>query len=70
MIKCHLSTLMGKHRMKIAEVARLTDLNRSTISSLYKDEAKRIDTAAIDRLCKLFQCQSISELIEYIPDEE
>jgi len=67
MIKCHLSTLMGREKMKIADVARETGLNRSTISSLYNEEAKRIDMDAINQLCILFKC-SVSDLLEYLPD--
>ncbi len=68
MIKCHLSTLMGRDKKKIADVARETGLNRSTISSLYKEDAKRIDMEAINQLCILFKC-NVSDLLEYIPDE-
>ena len=64
MIKCHLSTLMGTHKMKISDVARETGLNRSTITALYKEEASRVDMDTLDKLCKLFNCQ-ISDLLEY-----
>lgn len=63
MIKCNLSTLMGQHKMKIADVARETGLNRSTISSLYKETAHRVDLAAIEQLCRLFDCE-VGELFE------
>ena len=67
MIKCHLSRLMGERRLRIADVARETGLNRSTITSLYNETAVRVDLDAIDRLCTLFNC-SIEDLIEFIPD--
>ncbi len=65
MIKCHLSRMMGEHKMKIADVARATELNRNTIASLYKEEAVRVDLSAIEKLCRLFKCQ-VSDLFEYI----
>ncbi|MCW8826482.1 MAG: helix-turn-helix transcriptional regulator [Gammaproteobacteria bacterium] len=65
MIRCHLSTLMGRDKLKIADVARETRLNRSTITALYKETASRIDLDAIDQLCKLFQCQ-VSDLFEHV----
>lgn len=68
MIKCHLSTLMGQQRMNIAEVARLTGLNRNTITLLYNERAMRVDLETIDRLCKLFDCE-VCDLFEYIPEE-
>ena len=64
MIKCHLSRLMGERKMKIADVARETGLNRSTVSGLYKEEASRVDLDTIDKLCGLFECQ-VSDLFEY-----
>lgn len=62
--------LMGRDRLKVAEVARLTGLNRSSISALYNDQAKRIDVDSINQLCQLFNCKSISELLEYIPEDD
>ena len=64
MIRCHLSRLMGEHKLKIADVARETGLNRSTVTALYKETATRVDIEAIDSLCKFFNC-TVSELFEY-----
>jgi len=69
MIKCHLSTIMGQHKMKIADVSRVTGLNRSTITAMYSEEAKRIDLDAIEKLCKLFNC-NVSDLFEFIDDNK
>ncbi|MFK5914601.1 MAG: helix-turn-helix transcriptional regulator [Woeseiaceae bacterium] len=68
MIKCNLSLLMGRDKMKIIDVSRSTDLNRSTITALYNEEAKRVDLDAIDKLCKLFKC-NVSDLFHYEPDD-
>lgn len=68
MVRCHLSTLMGRDKLRISDVSRLTGLNRSTVSALYKETATRLDLAAIDALCKLFNCQ-VGDLFEYLPDE-
>ena len=65
MIKCHLSRLMGEHKLKIADVAKETGLNRSTVTALYKETATRVDIEAIDSLCKYFKCR-VNELFEYI----
>lgn len=56
MIRCHLSTLMGVRKMKIADVARETDLNRNTVTLLYRETATRVDLDAVDKLCQLFEC--------------
>lgn len=67
MIRCHLSTLMGREKLRISDVSRLTGLNRSTVTSLYKEKATRLDMAAIDALCNLFRCP-VGELFEHVPD--
>jgi len=64
MIRCHLSRLMGEHKLKIADVARETGLNRNTVTLLYKETATRVDLDAIQKLCKLFHC-TVGDLLEY-----
>lgn len=63
MIRCHLSVLMGRDKLKISEVARRTGLNRSTITALYQESAQRVDLEAIERLCRLFECK-VGDLFE------
>ncbi len=63
MIRCHLSRFMGENKMKIADVARETGLNRNTITLLYKETASRIDLEAMDKLCELFNCE-VGDLFE------
>lgn len=68
MVKCHLSELMGKRKLKIVDLARETGLHRNTITLLYKEEATRIEVDAIDKLCRFFDCD-IGTLLEYVPDD-
>lgn len=63
MVKCNLSRLMGERKMKITDVSELTGLNRSTVTSLYKETAVRVDLDAIEKLCRLFDCQ-VGDLLE------
>ncbi len=65
MIRCHLSRLMGEYKMNIADVARETELHRNTITLLYKETATRVDLEAVDRLCRLFDCQ-VGDLFEFV----
>lgn len=58
---------MGRDKLRISDVARVTGLNRSTVSALYKETATRLDLAAINALCNLFRC-SVGELFEHVPD--
>ncbi|WP_350325192.1 helix-turn-helix domain-containing protein [Thiopseudomonas alkaliphila] len=68
-LKCNLSTLMGKERLTIAEVIRRTGLTRNAVTTLYDERAKRIDLNTIARLCELFEC-TVDDLFEYIPNAE
>lgn len=61
MIKCHLSTLLGQKKLKVAEVARDTGVNKNTLHRLYNETATRVDMEVIENLC-LYLEVSISEL--------
>lgn len=65
MIRCHLSTLMGRDKLRISDVSQRTGLNRSTITALYNETATRVDLNAIEVLCGVFQCQ-VGDLLEII----
>jgi putative transcriptional regulator len=67
-IKCHLARLMGERKMKIVDVAEATGLHRNTVTLLYKETAQRIELDAMEKLCRLFNCQ-ISDLFELIDDQ-
>ena len=67
MIRCNLSIFMGRDKLNIADVARLTGLNRSTVTALYRETATRVELPAIEQLCTLFKC-SVGELLEHVPD--
>lgn len=68
MIRCHLSTLMGRHKLNIADVHRITGLNRTTISNLYYERTQRIEMEAIEKLCVLFKCQ-VGDLFEFVESD-
>ncbi len=67
MIRCHLSTLMGRDKLRVAEVARRTGLNRSTVTALYNETATRVELPAIEALCRLFRCE-VGDLFELVDD--
>ena len=68
MIRCHLSTLMGRDKLRITDVARRTGLNRSTLTALYRETATRVDLQTIEKLCALFRCE-VGELFEVTTDQ-
>ncbi|MCD1631565.1 helix-turn-helix domain-containing protein [Marinobacter shengliensis] len=66
MIRCHLARMMGEHKMRIADVARETGLNRATVTLLYKETARKVDLEAIEQICNLFDC-TVGDLLELVP---
>lgn len=68
MIRCHLSRMMGEHKVKIADVARATGLNRNTVTLLYHETATRVELAAVNALCAYFEC-GVGDLFEYVADD-
>lgn len=68
MIRCYLSRLMDKSDLRVSDVARLTGLNRSTVTALCSESATRVELPAIDQLCRALNCQ-VSDLFEYVVDE-
>lgn len=69
MIKSNLSLLMGRDKLRIADVARVTGLNRSTITKLYNETATRIEVGSLHKLCALFKCQP-GDLLVYEQDKK
>ena len=62
-MKCHLSTILGKKREKIAVVSRKTGINANTLSRLYNETATRVDLEVIETLCHYLDVE-IGELFE------
>jgi len=67
MVKCHLSTIMGERRLKIADVSRDTGINRGTITRMYNEEATRVDLDVIESLCTYLRID-IGDLYQVIEE--
>ena len=50
MVINHLSEIMGRKRLKIADVVAGTGLAINTVSGLYHDKVKRVDLETLDKL--------------------
>ena len=68
-VHCRLSIILGEKRIKMAELVRMTGVSKTTINAMYHDRVQKIDYLVIDRICKALDC-NISDLIEYIPEED
>jgi len=69
MIRCHFARLMGERKLKIADVARDTGINRGTLTRLYYETAERIELEVLDQLCEYFQI-GISDLLERVKSDQ
>ncbi len=69
MIKCHLSKMMGEKKLKISDLATATNINRGTITRLYKETFTRVEIDVVEQLCEFFNC-GVGDLFEYVSDED
>ena len=69
MIKCHLSTLLGAKKLKIADVVRETGVNRSTVNRLFHETNNRIDFETLEKICLYLEC-TVGELLEVQVESE
>ncbi len=63
-----LHEIMGKRRLKIADVAKSTGLAWDTVAAIYHGKAKGVSLETIDALCKALNCQP-GDLLVYVPDK-
>ncbi|WP_382163087.1 helix-turn-helix domain-containing protein [Hydrogenophaga sp. ANAO-22] len=63
MIRCHFARLLGERKLKIADVARDTGINRGTLTRLYYETAERVEIDVLDKLCDYFVID-LPELLE------
>ena len=66
-VRIHLSRLMGERKLKIADVARETDINRGTLTRLYYEKAERVDLDVLEKLCRFLECE-IGDLMEIVDE--
>lgn len=69
MILNKLSEIMGRKRIKMAELARMAGVSRQTIFELYHDNAKVLKFETLNKICWALECR-IEDIFEYIPDED
>ena len=60
--------MLGEKRLKIADVARETGINRGTITRLYHEDAERVELEVLETLCRYLQCE-VGELFELVEEQ-
>lgn len=56
-------------RVTMTKLSEVTGINRVTLSKMVNQRSYSTVTDNLDRLCRFFGCK-ISDVAEYIPDEE
>ena len=71
MLKSNLGYLMLDKKIKnVTELSRQVNISRETLRKIYNgDRLETVSFETVAKLCKFFNCQ-ITDIIEYIPDEE
>lgn len=69
MINNTFSVLLAKRLLKISKISEDTGISRTTLTNLYYRRSTKITFEVLDKLCNYLDC-SISDIIEYVPDEK
>ncbi len=67
MIKNKLSEIMGRKRIKMSEIARMTNIGYPTIQRIYHNQIKSIEFEKLDKLCNYLECTP-NDILEFTPD--
>lgn len=67
-VKCNLSTLMGKKKIKsIHQLSKETKIRHEALSKLYKEDQNYMPSFdTVIRLCEFFKCD-FTDLLQYEP---
>ena len=69
MIKINLPVLLAERGIKVADVDRQIDISRSTLYRMYNNDVIKVDLDALDKLCKLLDCNP-GDIILYEDDDQ
>lgn len=67
MINNRISEIMGKKRLKVADVVAGTGLATNTVRGLYYNSVKRVDFETLDKIANFLEVSSLDELLEFVP---
>ena len=68
-LKYRLKVLLAEKGMTQKELSEATGIRAPTISAICVGSVKQFPVSAIEKLCKVLDCQP-GDIMEYIPDEE
>ncbi len=68
-IKINLPVLLAQRGIKVADLDRQIDVSRSTLYRMYNNDVIKVDLDALDKLCKLLDCNP-GDIILYEDDDQ
>ncbi|MBQ7353614.1 MAG: helix-turn-helix transcriptional regulator [Clostridia bacterium] len=68
-IRIKLAELIEKKGISKNKLSHKAEMERTQINNYCKNNITRLDTDVLARICTVLECQ-ISDLLEFVPDEE
>ena len=67
MINNKLSEILGRKRIRMSELQKMTGLSQTAVINLYYNKTKSVNFETINKICNALECNT-QELFEHIPD--
>lgn len=68
-LKYRLKVLLAEKGMTQKELSEATGIRAPTISAICVGSVKQFPVSAIEKICKVLDCQP-GDILEYVPDDE
>ena len=69
MVRLTINRFLDERGITRYELAKRTNIKFQTLDRYYKNRVVRYDGYILDAICRALSC-SVSDIIEYVPDEE
>lgn len=67
MINNKLSEILGRKRIRMSELQKMTGLSQTAIINLYYNKTKSVNFETMNKICNALECTT-QELFEHLPD--
>lgn len=67
MINNKFSEILGRKRIRMSELQKMTGLSQTAIINLYYNKTKSVSFETINKICNALECNT-QELFEHVPD--
>ena len=67
MINNKLSEILGRKRIRMSELQKMTGLSQTAIINLYYNKTKSVSFETMNKICNALECNT-QELFEFIQD--